>query len=250
MNEPFSIRFFSYANRISVSPLNDTIQYHDLTMCLSGKMEYFVDGTSYVLNKGDCLYMAPGSRRIRIGSETSATYASINLFGSLEEPLVTTLFPQYLSPQIMQILDLIRLAYTTHNDKKFLSLSQFLLYDLQETIHKQKENPTVLAIKNYILENIYHKITVDDAISQVFLSKDYCQSLFKQKTGMSIVTFINKEKINLAKPLIASQHSLTFVASMFGFTDYNYFSRVFKKYVGLSPLKYRQITQKQIHFHS
>lgn len=245
MAESFSLRFFSFTAHAPAPALNDRIGYHDLTLCLSGKMEYFIDGTAYVLTKGDCLYMPPGSRRIRIGSNSPTSYASINLFGQLEEPLPTTFFPQYLSSQIMQILELIRMAHSTHCDAKVLYLSQYLLCDLQEICRRSQENPIVLTIKNYILQNIYRKITVDDAISQAFLSKDYCQSLFKQKTGMSIVTFINKEKIELAKPLIACQHSLTSVASMLGFDDYNYFSRVFKKYTGLSPLKYRQAVQKK-----
>lgn len=241
MDKPFSLRCFSYATRISVPALNDTIKYHDLTVCLSGKMEYFIDGTSYVLTKGDCLYMAPGSRRIRIGSKATVSYCSINLFGTLDEPLPTTLFPQYLSSQVMQLLELIRLAHATHNKEKVLLLSQYLLCDAQELYRKRQEHPTVQAIKTYILEHIYSKISVDDAISQVFLSKEYCQALFKQETGMSIITFINRNKIELAKPLIAAQHSLTAVAAMLGFDDYNYFSRVFKKYTGLSPLKYRQL---------
>lgn len=246
MNNDLSMRFLSYAVQVPVAALNDTIRYHDLTLCIRGRMEYFIDGTSYTLTDGDCLYMAPGSRRIRIGSEAPASYVSINLFGQPEYALPTTLFAQYISPQIMQILELIRIAHTTHRKDKLLLLSQYLFCDLQETYQSRQENPVVLTIKNYILQNIYSKLCVDDAISQVFLSKEYCQSLFKQETGMSIITFINREKVTLSKMLLAEAHKLTTIAQMLGFEDYNYFSRVFKQYTGMSPLKYRKLLQRNI----
>ena len=237
----FSIRHYTHPVQVPVVALNDTISYHDLTMCISGRMDYFIDGTPYTLTDGDCLYIPPGSRRIRIASSSLVSYASINLFGSLEPPLATTLFHQYLSPGILQILELIRAARTTHNDRKLLLLSEYLLCDLQETYRSQQEHPVVAKIKTCILQNIYCKISVDDAISQVFLSKEYCQTLFKQETGMTIVTFINTEKVKLAKTLLTGEHRLPTIAAMLGFDDYNYFSRVFKKHTGLSPLQYRKL---------
>lgn len=244
MSPALSMRFISYPmQQVPVAALNDTIRYHDLTICISGRMDYFIDGTPYTLTDGDCLYIPPGSRRIRIASSSLVSYASINLFGQLEPPLATTLFPQYLSPGILQILDMIRTAHTTHNDRKLLLLSEYLLCDLQETYRSRQEHPVVRNIKQYILQNIYRKISVDDAISQVYLSKEYCQTLFKQETGMTIVTFINSEKVNLSKTLLSCEHDLTTVAQMLGFDDYNYFSRVFKKYTGLSPLQYRKLAR-------
>ena len=245
MNDRFSLRFLSCATQVPVVALNDTIRYHDLTLCICGRMEYMIDATPYVLTEGDCLYIAPGSRRVRAASSSTASYVSINLFGELEEPMPTALFPQYLSPGILPLLELIRIAHTTRNQTKLLLLSEYLLHDLQESYCSRQENPVVLNIKHYILQNIYRKITVDDAISQVFLSKEYCETLFRQETGMTIVTFINREKINLAKTLLSSEHKLTTIAQMLGFEDYNYFSRVFKKYAGLSPLQYRKIAKRE-----
>ena len=114
----FSIRHYTHPVQVPVVALNDTISYHDLTMCISGRMDYFIDGTPYTLTDGDCLYIPPGSRRIRIASSSLVSYASINLFGSLEPPLATTLFHQYLSPGILQILELIRAARTTRCDHR------------------------------------------------------------------------------------------------------------------------------------
>ena len=241
MNSCFSIRHVSYAVQVPVAPLNDHIRYHDLTLCISGRMEYLIDGTAYTLTEGDCLYMAPGSHRVRTANEAPASYLSINLFGQPEQSLPTSLFPQYLSSGILQIVELVRIAHTTHNDTKLLLLSEYLFSDLQDTYRSRQENPVVLKIKQYILANIYQKISIEAAVSQVFLSKEYCQTLFKQETGMTIVTFINTEKVNLSKHLLCSEHKLTTIAHMLGFEDYNYFSRVFKKYTGLSPLQYRKI---------
>ena len=241
MNHSFSIRHMAFAANVPVMALNDHIKYHDITVCLSGKMEYYIDGVSYLLTDGDCIYIAPESHRIRISNENPASYISINMDGVPDQPIPSGLFARYLTPQIMHIVDLLHTANTTHNQDKLLLLSQYLLYDLQETYYSRQENPGVLQIKRYIQQNIYSRISVEDVVRQVYLSKEYCQSLFKRQTGVSIVTFINAEKVNVAKMLLGSEHKLTTVSQMLGFEDYNYFCRVFKKYTGVSPLKYRQL---------
>jgi two-component system response regulator YesN len=65
--------------------------------------------------------------------------------------------------------------------------------------------------------------------------------VFKQETGLSITAYVIKKRIEKAKQLLIERVlTLPEVAERVGFSDYNYFSRVFKKEVGVSPINYRK----------
>ena len=66
-------------------------------------------------------------------------------------------------------------------------------------------------------------------------------STFKKIIGESLVEYITKKRITEAKSLLKNDDiKLSEVAEKVGYKDYYYFSKLFKKHVGVSPLKYKQ----------
>jgi AraC-like DNA-binding protein len=63
--------------------------------------------------------------------------------------------------------------------------------------------------------------------------------MFKDELGTSPNEFILQERINKAKELLASQNSIKETAYQTGFSDTNYFTRVFKQLVGVTPKSYQ-----------
>ncbi len=243
----FNFRAFSYSVQIPVSPLNDVLDYHDLTLCLNGKLSYIVNGKTYNLTGGDFIYIPPNAHRVRLESETPAAYFSVNLFGPNEPILSETISPNALDENLMRIIEWAKTAYNSRNYEKIVLLSQYILCDLREKHERQRTNPVVWKIKNYVLQNIHKKLTVDEIAAQVFLSKEYCETLFKRETNTTIVKFINSEKITTAKNLLLlEEYSLIEIAERLGFEDYNYFSRLFKQYTGISPFGYRKLRPKNL----
>jgi transcriptional regulator GlxA family with amidase domain len=58
---------------------------------------------------------------------------------------------------------------------------------------------------------------------------------------MTIIEYICRERVSLAKKLIVtSQHSLSEISALCGFTDYNYFSRTFKRIAGVTAASYKK----------
>lgn len=70
--------------------------------------------------------------------------------------------------------------------------------------------------------------------------------MFKDQIGMSIGEWRQEQRVNRAKLLLqTTTMSIAEISRSIGFDDQLYFSRIFKKRIGLSPQKYRNSTQEQ-----
>lgn len=73
------------------------------------------------------------------------------------------------------------------------------------------------------------------------VSASYLSSLFKKETGKSITEYINTKRVETAKDLLKKTNlQVQTIAQHCGIMDMNYFSKVFKKYVGKTPKEYRE----------
>ena len=119
----------------------------------------------------------------------------------------------------------------------------YLYYQLVETAH-DNEHPHIKDIKKSIAKNLSNKITLTDIAESVHLEPHYCCSLFSRHMGMSICDFVRERRIETAESLLITTNlSLSEVAEHCGFEDYNYFSRIFKRQVGISAMRYRKINR-------
>ena len=100
------------------------------------------------------------------------------------------------------------------------------------------ERPEILKLKQYISDNIYEDITLEKATKITNMSKGYLSSIFKKETGESFTDYVNRLKMEEAKELIQRYGLKTYeVAEKMGFHDESYFSKLFKKYLGINPSK-------------
>lgn len=73
------------------------------------------------------------------------------------------------------------------------------------------------------------------------LSPAYLSTLFKKETGHTVTEFVNTRRVRHALRLLNSSHlQIQTIARLCGIPDVNYFSKVFKKVVGSSPMEYRK----------
>ena len=119
-------------------------------------------------------------------------------------------------------------------------LFKALFYSVFDTDNdKTKPILHVQNIKKYIREHINERITLDQIAKAVFLSPNYCNRIFKKRTGSTISDFIINEKIIEAKKMILQGEVLSEVARRLGYQEYSYFSRQFKKITGITPIYFR-----------
>ncbi|MFC5871525.1 transcriptional regulator, AraC family [Chryseobacterium arachidis] len=92
---------------------------------------------------------------------------------------------------------------------------------------------------DYIKKNLHQKLSIDNIAKMAYVSKSNFFKMFKDELGTSPNDFILQERINRAKELLASQNSIKETAYQTGFSDTNYFTRVFKQWVGVTPKSYQ-----------
>ncbi|MEH7379481.1 response regulator [Bacillus sp. JJ1533] len=97
--------------------------------------------------------------------------------------------------------------------------------------------------KNYIDLRYYESLTLEDVAEYVELSPYHFSKLFKEKMGVTFIDYLTTVRVNQAKrEMDDPSKSLKEICYSVGYKDPNYFSRVFKKYTGMSPSEYRSIT--------
>lgn len=107
-------------------------------------------------------------------------------------------------------------------------------------IRNKNNKNLVFKAKEIIMQKYNTDINVENIAKELHYSKNYFGQLFKAETGMSVNEFINIYRIQKAKELLAKDKYYIYeIAKLVGFDDQQYFTRVFKKIVGVSPSEYR-----------
>lgn len=93
---------------------------------------------------------------------------------------------------------------------------------------------------DYIRNNIYSEISIDDLASIACVTKSHFIRLFTRTMGMPPLQYINRKKIERAEMmLITEEMPIKEIAYSLGFNDHSYFIRLFKKTTGITPMVYR-----------
>ena len=96
-------------------------------------------------------------------------------------------------------------------------------------------------IIQYIDRHYNERITLEQLAQRIHISKSYLTRRFRQFTGETVVTYINKLRLQYARErLINTDLNISEIAWDVGFESPKYFHRVFKKETGLSPAEFRR----------
>lgn len=96
-------------------------------------------------------------------------------------------------------------------------------------------------VKKHIDEHYMKEIQLRDLAMVAHVSASYLSVKFKNEMGVSFTEYLIRFRMNKAMELLSQKkRACKEVAAMVGYQDYAQFSRMFKKYVGLSPVKFMQ----------
>ena len=131
-------------------------------------------------------------------------------------------------------------------NKTLNALSQYVLLCLQNIFGRPGETDAAGRktgeIKRFIRDRFADReLSIQAVGSHVYLTPTYLCAFFKKSTGKTVNEFITETRLEKARELLKDDRiKLYEVATRVGFSDVNYFSTLFKRYLGCTPTEYRE----------
>ncbi len=267
-----------YVSKFRVESESD---YHDhdhteLAYILSGKGRYLVNGNEFDVDTGDLIICNPGVKHKQLltnPKEPSMKFITgFTNYHFKDMPANSLLLKNggcilHTTAELRQELYKHCYAMLTEEENNQVGryfmlkthLMQMLLLIMREIADVEKTEQkgcsfetynkiyAVNRIINYLNENYNHKISLEKIAHNMYLSPVYISKIFKEETGESPINYLIKIRLEKAKEILQTNDagSIKDIASQVGYDDVYHFSKLFKKYYGISPLYYRKKTTVQ-----
>lgn len=106
---------------------------------------------------------------------------------------------------------------------------------------EEHSSSAIYNAKAYMQKNFVRDISLDDVSKAINMNPYYFSKLFKEETGVNFIDYLTRIRIEHAKMLLKNDRlSIKEVCVNSGYSNPNYFSRIFKKYVGKTPTEFRE----------
>ena len=124
----------------------------------------------------------------------------------------------------------------------FIYLNSFIL-ELVDDIFILTQNKQVSLLKEarmFISTNYYKNLTLDDVAGSVCLSSSYLSHIFREKLNCTVNNYITRVRIEKSIEFMSMRElSIQEISEKVGFNSQSYFTKIFKKYIGVTPITYR-----------
>ena len=118
-------------------------------------------------------------------------------------------------------------------------LLEHITYEPQASRENSLEYDRIKKILSYIEENYQNKITLNDIAGHIHRCESECTRLFKRHMNTTLFAFLQEYRIERSLEFLQDDQPVSAVADKAGFSDPNYYSKVFAKIKGCSPREYR-----------
>lgn len=245
------------------------IDFYHIVIVFKGSFTYVINNEIMTVEENDILLLPPNTVRQKLPYTQIADFAIFNFHITKDKEFFTPmLLKNSVTPLIKNLVNSI--PYNFYNDASTpydfyklpninnnpIELSKIkgllhnilncILIELFDSLNYSTKKPYIVSILNYINDNITSPITLTDICKTVPLSKEYVTRIFKKEMGITVTEYINQQKLTLAKNMLASEElSLQNICDSVGYQNYHYFSRLFKKHFGISPIKMKLELKKE-----
>ena len=235
------------------------IDSYEIIYTVAGILKIFEEKQEFELHPGDALLLHPGKKHGGLADypdDLSFYWLHFKLEDNSEERLCLNI-PQISSLQNPgRMTELCRFFLSSQEQGRSKGMDGILLMSL--ILHEISiQNPLKVrsgiassAIKIIELEFHSPSLSASSIAEKLGLNPDYLGRVFKSACGQTLTDFIHERRINEAKKLLTgSGLNIDETARRCGFSDTVYFRRIFRRFCGNSPLRYRKI-YSQIHINT
>ena len=257
---------------------DSNIHTHDhpqIVYAYSGKGMYYVDGTTYDIESGDMIIVNPGIEHGHIFSnpDDPAVLLIVGYSFNFQEKEKNGFYLPDNTPLIHTSVTFRTALIKNANTMLFENSNHFpgrtvmlnscltqILVLLYRELNQTNEQPIsydlenynkaylVKQIETYLATHYYEKITLDQIAQNMYLSPVYISKIFKEETGESPINYLINIRLEKAKELLTPDNidSIKSIANQVGYEDVYHFSKLFKKYYGISPLYYKKQIESEM----
>ncbi len=239
-----------------------THHFTEIFYVVSGNGKFVFQDGSYSINAGDLVIVPPYIRHTEQsipGSPMKYYVLGIDgiTFQSEGEPASMKIFCNFsTTPYITKIFE--QMLYEIRNneygsDAICQKLLEILIIKVTRTHHlfpvpssSVRMTKECAQIKEYLDANYAEHITLDSLTSLTHMNKYYMAHSFTKYTGLSPIQYLNERRLENARHLLEeTDYSVSDISSMIGFSSHSYFTQIFRKKCGMTPIKYRQNVTKK-----
>lgn len=145
----------------------------------------------------------------------------------------------YLNGDNYHYQNVIRLNSLEMTERMFLEFAD-IFFNAFFIPYKSEHSDILKKTFCYIDDNIDKPIQLASVAQAIGISESYLSTFFKREIGKSFVTYVTARKLEKAKLLLQKGDLAYQVSEALGFENYSYFSKVFKKYIGITPDAFRR----------
>ena len=259
------------------------IPYNMLRYIIDGSAEFVVDGETVIVRKGQVSYIPEGCWLSCKALEDTFAFYSIRFTTSVFYEGANFLREYYNFPLVMDVgegiepyfSDIYKWVRTDKKSKSFhvrgaldtliASLIDILNsdepdevkaeingleYNLEQIRKRVKKStvqtdPRIQTVIDYIMLNPTEEYTSDKLSGMAEVAETTFRRLFKEATGKTATEFIRQVRLTTAaRLLLVSNDPVNCIAHDVGFEDANHFTRVFRQAFGMTPGRYRKMSQE------
>lgn len=145
-------------------------------------------------------------------------------------------------PWMKKIMDLTKKAADLKELEYEVTAWMDEVIDILTIIQKSQNEQSnhIDSAKRWIIKNLDQSITIEKIAKQVYMNSTYFSEYFKTQTGETVLDYVTRVRIEKAKELlVTTDFKIYDISHMVGYNDTKYFSKLFKKYYGEVPSKYK-----------
>ena len=267
---------FQYTHAISYGSQDDVFCLHnhamyELVYCIGGDVVYLAEGVRYELEPDSLLIInptvphklficsnAPFERHILYAYYAGNISALVSLISQCQPPVGRKrIGSAYYGAKDVRGLGqaFAKMSGASRSEDESISkLTPFFTQAMVAELFmmmKEKQpsqfsvgtSKTVDPLLLYLSRSFTQDMSLQDIADKFFVSKDYCNRIFRKATGMTVMQYIIYSRVLYAKQLLADGGAATDVARQVGFMDYSDFYRAYRKVTGRTPSDDYQISE-------
>ena len=215
---------------------------YEIICCASGNYTVYIEEKEYFLKKNDIIIIPPNTvHKAMSDIEFTDIYVQAQSINS--EGIQTLHDESGRIFSLMLMLESILIEKGMNYQNIADSILDVICNYLVQLMNVKYKYPFTEKLKNAILEGFSSPdFDLEEAVRNTGYNKDYLRRCFEEDIGKSPLGFLTELRIDKARSLLLQSDfgSVCDVARRCGFSDSLYFSTVFKKHVGLSPLSFRK----------